>query len=189
MTPQTKKIVIWSSVAVVLGVGGYFLYNYFKNNPRNSNNDSDGQDGQGEQQGQQQGQQQLQQQGQSQGQNSSGLSEGQTLVLSRVQSAVAEKDSKGRLSVRYTWAIWTSSDFTTRDIKRMYDILFLNDNTFEVLNERDYAVFKGTYSEGGRKITITKDDYSKTSKVGTTISTQNFFKTFEKLFTDRKTKK
>jgi hypothetical protein len=50
-------------------------------------------------------------------------------------------------------------------------------------------VFKGTYSEGGRKLTITKDDYSKTSKVGTTISTANFHKTLEKLFADRKTKK
>ncbi len=30
MTPSTKKIVIWSSVAVVLSVGGYFLYQYIK---------------------------------------------------------------------------------------------------------------------------------------------------------------
>ena len=28
--PKAKKIIIWSSVAVVLGVGGYFLFQYFK---------------------------------------------------------------------------------------------------------------------------------------------------------------
>ena len=50
MNPTTKKIIIWSSVAVVLGVGGYFLYKYLKNKPTNSNNNSDGQDGQDEQQ-------------------------------------------------------------------------------------------------------------------------------------------
>jgi hypothetical protein len=29
--PKAKKIIIWSSVAVVLGVGGYFIYRFFKN--------------------------------------------------------------------------------------------------------------------------------------------------------------
>jgi hypothetical protein len=28
--PKAKKIIIWSSVAVILGVGGYFLFQYFK---------------------------------------------------------------------------------------------------------------------------------------------------------------
>ena len=32
MTPQTKKILIWSSVAVILGVGGYFIYDKIRKN-------------------------------------------------------------------------------------------------------------------------------------------------------------
>ena len=32
MTPQTKKIIIWSSVAVILGVGGYFIYDKIQKN-------------------------------------------------------------------------------------------------------------------------------------------------------------
>jgi len=40
--PKTKKIIIWSSVAVILGVGGYFIYNFLKKKreekPANSDN-------------------------------------------------------------------------------------------------------------------------------------------------------
>lgn len=28
--PKAKKIIIWSSIAVIAGIGGYFLFNYFK---------------------------------------------------------------------------------------------------------------------------------------------------------------
>jgi hypothetical protein len=37
--PKAKKIIIWSSVAVVLGVGGYFLYQYFKKKKAGSTGD------------------------------------------------------------------------------------------------------------------------------------------------------
>jgi len=41
--PKTKKIIIWSSVAVILGVGGYFLFQYLKKRREgNGSPESDG---------------------------------------------------------------------------------------------------------------------------------------------------
>lgn len=174
MTPQTKKIIIWSSVAVILGVGGYFLYTKF-------GKPEDGTDGKTD--------------------NDTPtptptptpnltptptptsntptLTDAQNRILTRVEYTSVEIVN-GKPAVFYLYS---------RSGRGLWKIMFYSDDTFAVLNEGRYAMIKGTYSDGGRKITITKDDYSKTSKVGTTITTDNFFKTFDKLFSDPKNKK
>ena len=63
---------------------------------------------------------------------------------------------------------------------------FFDNNRFFVINEGGYALFKGAFSDGGRELRITDDNWSKTSKVGTTLKTDSFWTTGQKLFTDKK---
>ena len=38
---KKKKIIIWVSVATILGVGGYFAYNWFRNRPKKDEGNKD----------------------------------------------------------------------------------------------------------------------------------------------------
>jgi hypothetical protein len=177
MTPQTKKIIIWSSVAVILGAAGYFLYTKF-------GKPEDGTDGKTDNDTPTPTPTPTQTPTPTPTQtptptptpNASGLTDAQNKILTRVENT-SVKMVGGKPAVLYLYL---------RSGRGLWNLMFYSDDTFAVLNEGGYAMIRGTYSDGGRKIRITKDNFSITSKVGTTITTNNFFKTFEKLFSNPK---
>jgi hypothetical protein len=175
MNPNTKKIVIWSSVAVILGIGGYFTYKYIKkrkdlkaeeekkkreeeeakNNPPETTptlvpvNPS-----------------------------SVNVPANLNLLLTRLGTKASLKGfGKDKFVVVTEW---------TTPSKRKYTFNFFDTNNYKVLNEGNFEVFSGKYSDGGRTLSVTKDNYSKTSKVGSNFTTDSYWKTGAKLFTDKK---
>ena len=63
---------------------------------------------------------------------------------------------------------------------------FFDNDVFKVFNEGGFEIFNGKYTDAGRGLSVAKDNYSKTSKVGSTFTTDSFWKTGAKLFTDKK---
>lgn len=99
------------------------------------------------------------------------------LVMSRLGDRAVYKKVDGNLYG--VELIWQHSG-------RSFPFTFFDNNRFWVLNEGRYPLFKGFYSDGGRELRVTDDNWSKTSKVGTTFKTDRFWTTGEKLFTDKK---
>jgi hypothetical protein len=174
MTPQTKKIVIWSSIAVIIGVGGYFLYNYIKK-PQDGKDDKDGKDDEI---------------GTptptppivdtntpSVNPSSVSVPANLNLILQRLgKRASLKKFLKNSFVVVCEWNTGN----------RKYTFNFFDNDVYKVFNEGGYEIFNGKYTDAGRGLSVGKDNYSKTSKVGSTFTTDSFWKTGAKLFTDKK---
>jgi hypothetical protein len=98
-------------------------------------------------------------------------------LLSRLGSRAVYKNIDGNLyGVEVVWEHGS----------RKLPFRFFDNNRFFVLNEDYYPIFKGSFADGGRQLVVTEDNYSKTSKVGTTFKTDSFWTTGQKLFTDKK---
>lgn len=173
MTPQTKKIIIWSSVAVILGVGGYFLYTKF-GKPEDG---TDGNDEKNDNDTPTPKPLNVDTNTPSVNSSSVNVPANLNLILERLGSrASLQRFGKNSFVVIVNWNTGA----------RKYDFYFWDNDVFKVFNEGGYTVYSGKYSDGGRGLSIAKDNYSKTSKVGSTFTTDSFWKTGQKLFTDKK---
>jgi hypothetical protein len=178
MTPQTKKIIIWSSVAVIIGVGGYFLYNYIKNNPSNSNNNSDGNDGKDDENKTPTPTPTIVDTNTpSVNPSSVNVPANLNLILQRLGKRASLKSFGKNSFVVITE--WNTGN-------RKYTFNFFDNDVYKVFNEGGFEIFNGKYTDAGRGLSIAKDNYSRTSKVGSTFTTDSFWKTGAKLFTDKK---
>ena len=170
MTPQTKKIIIWSSVAVILGVGGYFLYTKFAK-------PEDGTDGKDENDTPTPTPTIVDTNTPSVNPSSVNVPANLNLLLQRLGKRASLK-SFGKNSFVVV------SEWNTGN--RKYTFNFFDNDVFKVFNEGGFEIFNGKYTDAGRGLSIAKDNYSRTSKVGSTFTTDSFWKTGAKLFTDKK---
>ena len=174
MTPQTKKIIIWSSVAVVLGVGGYFAYDYFKKK----------RDAKAEEEKKKREEEEAKNNPPETtptlvpvNPSSVNVPANLNLILQRLgKRASLQKFLKNSFVVVCDW---NKGD-------RKYTFFFYDNDVYKVFNEGSYLIFDGKYTDAGRGLSVRKDNYSKTSKVGSAFTTDSFWKTGAKLFTDRK---
>jgi hypothetical protein len=174
MTPQTKKIIIWSSVAVVLGVGGYFAYDYFKKR----------RDAKAEEEKKKKEEEEAKNNPPETtptlvpvNPSSVNVPANLNLILQRLGTKASLKGfGKDKFVVVCEWS---KGD-------RKYTFNFFENDVYKVFNEGGYEIFNGKYTDAGRGLSVRKDNYSKTSKVGSTFTTDSFWKTGAKLFTDRK---
>jgi hypothetical protein len=81
-------------------------------------------------------------------------------------------------TIFFVKVLWNHSNKT-------FEWRFFDNNRFVVL-DGSATIFRGNFLDGGRTLTITEDNYSRVSKVGTTFKTDGFWTTGEKLFTDKK---
>jgi len=174
MNPNTKKIIIWSSVAVVLGVGGYFAYDYFKKR----------RDAKAEEERKKQEEEDAKNQAlvnsnaPSVNPSSVSIPANLNLLLTRLGKRASLKGfGKNSFVVVVDW---------TTPQNRKYTFNFFDNDVYKVFNEGGFEIFSGKYSDGGRALSVTKDNFSKTSKVGSNFTTDSFWKTGAKLFTDKK---
>lgn len=173
MTPQTKKIIIWSSVAVILGVGGYFLYTKF-GKPEDG---TDGTDGKTDNDTPTPTPTIVDTNTPSVNPSSVNVPANLNLILQRLGSKASLKGfGKNSFVVVVNWNTGA----------RKYVFNFFDNDVYKVFNEGGFEVFNGKYTDAGRGLSVSKDNYSKTSKVGSTFTTDSFWKTGAKLFTDKK---
>jgi hypothetical protein len=111
------------------------------------------------------------------GATSGNIPENLKLIINRLGNRAVYKSIDGGLYG--VEVIWEHSG-------RKLPFRFFDNNRFFVLNEGGYALFKGSYSDGGRTLTITEDNWSRVSKKGTTFKSDGFWTTGQKLFTDKK---
>ena len=228
MTPQTKKIIIWSSVAVILGVGGYFLYTKFAK-PKGGNdtppppptptptptptpsatpsaevssdrptssedirafqnyvinvkkdtailgkNGADGDWGTNTQKAWDKYSADYKKLSTP---SNVSVPANLNLILQRLGKRASLKGfGKNSFVVVVEW----------NKGNRKYTFNFFANDVYKIFNEGGYEIFQGKYTNGGRGLSVAKDNYSRTSKVGSVFTTDSFWKTGAKLFTDRK---
>ena len=172
MTPQTKKIIIWSSVAVILGVGGYFLYTKF-------GKPEDGTDGKTDNDTPTPTPTPslVDSNAPSVNPSSVNVPANLNLILQRLGKRASLKSFGKNSFVVITE--WNTGN-------RKYTFNFFDNDVYKVFNEGGFEIFNGKYTDAGRGLSIAKDNYSRTSKVGSTFTTDSFWKTGAKLFTDKK---
>jgi hypothetical protein len=172
MTPQTKKIVIWSSVAVIIGVGGYFLYTKFAK-PEDGTDGKDDNDTPTPTPTPSL----VDSNAPSVNPSSVNVPANLNLILQRLGKRASLKSFGKNSFVVITE--WNTGN-------RKYTFNFFDNDVYKVFNEGGFEIFNGKYTDAGRGLSVAKDNYSRISKVGSTFTTDSFWKTGAKLFTDKK---
>jgi hypothetical protein len=251
LSDNGKKILVWSTVVAILGVGGYFGYKWFKNRPKNGTGNQDtppitdgsatgntvtDNSGSGSGSGSAPSpfkneteikafQDWLDQKhpfwikdtdgkwknlrvgttaepnrhvgGKGYGKYRENTARAYTLFGSEYGTKASGSAIPSNLQILLTRlgnrAVYKNIDGGLYGVELVWEhgsrklpFRFFDNNRFFVLNEGGYPIFKGSFSDGGRQLIVSDDNYSNTSKVGTTFKTDSFWKTGQKLFTDKK---